>query len=137
MLEAERSVPAASTPASPVPGSSQAMLPSAGAGVPVTAAIPPAAEPPPRPQAMSAAAPSNGPSEPMLMPVPGQSPLPAHPSFSEDELATSRVDNELAPGEDGQEGFFPVRGTSTWLRVDFHAKLSRDFHPKLSQPVAG
>lgn len=122
-LEAERSVPAASTPASPVPGSLQAMPPSAGAGVPVTAAMPPAAEPPPRPQAMAAAAPSSAPPEPVPMPVPEQSPLPAHPSFSEDELATSRVDNELAPGEDGQEGFFPVRGTSTWLRLSGYAKL--------------
>ena len=111
--EAERSVSAASTPASPVPRSSQAMPPSAGADMPVTTAIPPAAEPPPRPQAMAAAAPTDAPPEPVPMPVPEQSPLPAHPSFSEDELATSRVDNELAPGEDGQEGFFPVRGTST------------------------
>jgi len=57
------------------------------------------------------------------MPVPEESPLPAHPSFSEDELGGARVDNELAPGEDGQEGFFPVRGTSTWLRLSGYAKL--------------
>ena len=79
VLEAERSVSAASTPASPVPGSSQAMPPSAGAGVAVTAAMPPAAEPPPRPQAMADAAPSSAPPEPVPMPVPEQSPLPAHP----------------------------------------------------------
>ena len=27
--------------------------------------------------------------------------------------------------------------TNKSLRVDFHAKLSRDFHPKLSHPVVG
>ena len=95
---------------------------------PEVRAVPPAAPPPtpaasapPAPEAWSGVADTPA----MPMPVPEQSPLPAHPSFSEDELATSRVDNELAPGEDGQEGFFPVRGTSTWLRLSGYAKAGR------------
>ena len=55
--------------------------------------------------------------------MPKESPLPAHPTFAEDELAGARIDNELAPGEEGLAGFFPVRGTSTWLRLSGYAKL--------------
>lgn len=57
------------------------------------------------------------------VPVPEASPLPARDTFDEDELAAARVDNELPPGEHGLDGFFPVRGTATWLRLGGYAKL--------------
>ncbi|UNK58317.1 porin [Pseudoxanthomonas daejeonensis] len=107
VLESERGqAPATAGPGLPAPVAVAAapVPPASATPVPVPAAA----------DAALAAAP---------VPAPDESPLPAHPSFSEDELGGARVDNELAPGEDGQEGFFPVRGTSTWLRLSGYAKL--------------
>jgi hypothetical protein len=103
VLEAERAAPMAAPP----PAASAARAPA-----PVA---PPAPPPPP------ALAEVDG--EVMVPPALPESPLPAHPTFDEDELAGARIDNELAPGEDGLEGFFALRGTSTWLRLDGYAKL--------------
>ncbi|WP_372018183.1 DcaP family trimeric outer membrane transporter [Pseudoxanthomonas sp. 10H] len=88
---------------------------------------PPVAASPPAPVVSPGTPPSTAPpvaaTAAVAMPVPEESPLPAHPSFSEDEQGGARADSELDPGDDGQEGFFPVRGTSTWLRLGGYAKL--------------
>jgi hypothetical protein len=97
-LEAERAPPRAVEPAVPAP-------------VPVPGAPPP-------PVVAQAPVPAAAP-----MPHPDPSPLPAHPTFDEDELAGARVDNELPPGEEALEGFFPIPGTSTWLSLGGYAKL--------------
>ncbi|WP_282269457.1 DcaP family trimeric outer membrane transporter [Stenotrophomonas sp. PS02298] len=50
------------------------------------------------------------------------SPLPARESFDEDDQATARADNDVPTGSD-LEGFFPIPGTATWIRLDGYAKL--------------
>ena len=91
-----------------------------------TGAIPPARaataapEPGPAPGAAEPPAPEAG---QRLAVMPDPSPLPAHETFDEDELAAPRADNELPPGDEAFEGFFPVAGTGTWLRLGGYAKL--------------
>lgn len=65
--------------------------------------------------------------EPAPLEPTGESSLPARDSFDEDELAGARLDNEPPPGDEGLEGFFPLRGTSTWLRLGGYAKLDAMF----------
>jgi len=101
VLETERAAP----PAAP-----------AGATATAPAAVAPATAP--SGTAIATTAANDGPAV-----LPEESPLPAHPSFDEDELAGARVDNELPPGDEGLVGFFPVRGTDTWLRLSGYAKL--------------
>ncbi|AKC86334.1 DcaP family trimeric outer membrane transporter [Pseudoxanthomonas suwonensis] len=96
VLEAERTAAAAATP-----------------GVPDTPAAlaPPVAPPPPLPAYRD------------LATLPEPSPLPDRPSMDEDAEAAARVDNELPPGQEGLEGYLPLGGTRTWLRLSGYAKL--------------
>ena len=55
--------------------------------------------------------------------MPDESPLPARPTFDEDELAGARADNEVPPGEKAMEGFFLIGDSNTWLRLGGYAKL--------------
>ena len=55
--------------------------------------------------------------------APAESPLPDRVTMDEDAEAAARADNVLPPGQEGLEGYFPIRGTDTWLRLSGYAKL--------------
>lgn len=59
--------------------------------------------------------------------LPAESPLPDRPSMDEDADVAARADNVLPPGQEGLEGYFPIRGTSTWMRISGYAKLDAMF----------
>ncbi|MBO9716276.1 MAG: porin [Pseudoxanthomonas sp.] len=86
------------------------------------ASVAPAGTAPPRTDGQVVEAQDRAP-RPTMADLPEPSPLPAHDTFDEDPETAARVDNELPPGEEGFDGFFPVRGTSTWLRLSGYAKL--------------
>ena len=114
-LEAERgampSVAPAAVPAVPVAGT-PAVAP-AGAMAPATGV----------PAGPSAATEAADAVDAALARVPEASPLPGRYTVDEDADVAARPDNELPPGEEGLEGYFPIRGASTWLRLSGYAKL--------------